>query len=404
MSDDVNNANNDVIKLTEENNELKKNMDKIKVDYSKLKDNLTEERVAIETQLEELKAENERIKESVETNSDHDSIAKYKEFLKRAQNEYKSLETELKKEKEKHKTELDKISLARVQTEEKYGQVVKEREVFKEKERIFMETCDALTRLNNIFKKNAETSEHSEHSEPVIDITGEEELGGSTSTLFSCEKCNYKSSQEKNLKVHMTSDHEDTPLPCDLCEFIGKSMDDYNRHIKQKHAEQNSTSKKKTEDKKEESTRKKTKQNAVVIPCDICNFKSSSAEDFIQHIENKHQSNTTKSTEKPVYECGKCDYKSSGEDQFKKHLELAHKLNVGGRKTQMKSRKLCINWNRGHCLFSDCRYAHEEIEACKFNRRCSRPDCKFWHEAQSGKFPFLDSRQLFPRKTFQSQN
>ena len=82
----------------------------MKVDYSKLKDTLTEERVVIETQMEELKAENERIKERGETNCDHDSIAKYKEFLKRAQNEYESLETEVKKEKEKHKSELGKNS------------------------------------------------------------------------------------------------------------------------------------------------------------------------------------------------------------------------------------------------------------------------------------------------------
>ena len=223
--------------------------------------------------------------------------------------------------------------------------------------------------------------------------------------MFSCDKCDYKSSQEKNLREHNKSDHEESLLPCELCEFIGKSMDDYNRHIKQKHSEQNSTTKNRSEDKNNKSAPKKTKQNGVEIPCDICKFKSTSAEDFIKHIEIKHQSNTTKSREKPVYECGKCDYKSTGEDQFKKHLEVAHKLNVGGRKTQMKSRKLCINWNRGHCLFNtDCRYAHEEIEACKFNRRCSRPDCKFWHEAQSGKFPFLDSRQLFPRTTVRSQN
>ena len=63
MSDDANNTNNDVIKLTEENNQLKKNVKNMKVDYSKLKDTLTEERVVIETQMEELKAENERIKE-----------------------------------------------------------------------------------------------------------------------------------------------------------------------------------------------------------------------------------------------------------------------------------------------------------------------------------------------------
>ena len=255
-----------------------------------------------------------------------------------------------------------------------------------------METCDALTRLNNIFQKNAETSP----SDPVIDITGEEGHGGATSEVFECNKCEYKTSQKKNLTKHKKSEHEESILPCEICEFVGKSMVEYNNHVKEKHAEQNNVPKKNNQtnigNSNTNNTAKTTKKNYVEIPCDICSFKSESAEDFIKHIETKHQQKSKEVKEKPKYNCDKCDYEGNGEEHFKKHLEVAHKLSVWRTQEvqQKKFRKLCLNWNRGHCLFdSKCRYVHEEIEACKFNRRCSRPDCTYWHESQTGKFPFF---------------
>ena len=83
-----------------------------------------------------------------------------------------------------------------------------------------------------------------------------------------------------------------------------------------------------TKDKAKEASKNK-KQDNVEIQCDICNFKSSFAKDFIKHIETKHQNKTNKESVKPQYNCDKCDYKGTGEQQVKKHLEVAHKLNVG---------------------------------------------------------------------------
>ena len=248
-----------------------------------------------------------------------------------------------------------------METEEKYSQILKEKELLKEKERIFVETCDALTRLNNITNQNGDAR----RSETVIDITGEEDRGGSTSNVLSCNKCGYKTSQARNLSEHNKSEHEVSLIPCDLCDYVGKSTTDYSNHVGDKHGEQNETAnnnvhknntcgKEKEKDKKEKNDNneaKKKKQNNVEIPCDLCNFKSKSADDFIKHIESKHQNKADTSTEKPCYECGRCDYKGTSEDHFKKHLETAHKLNVVGRRpsNENKSRKLCINWNRGHC-------------------------------------------------------
>ena len=122
-------------KLREENEDVKKSLASMKKDYSKLKDALTEERTALETQMEDLKAENLGLKNNSENEGesrcDHETIDKYKEFLSRAQAEYKSVENERKKENEKHKAELENLSLKRIETEEKYGQVLKERELVK---------------------------------------------------------------------------------------------------------------------------------------------------------------------------------------------------------------------------------------------------------------------------------
>ena len=252
------------------------------------------------------------------------------------------------------------------------------------------------------------------HSEPVIDITGEEEIGGSTSSILSCDKCDYKTSQSKNLKDHKKLKHEVSLIPCEVCEYVGKSSNDYNRHVKDKHAERNPRSSDDSTSKNKENVKKSSdnsKQNYVEIPCDLCKFKSTSAEDFIKHIENKHQEKPENSS---AYDCDKCDFKGKGEDQFKKHLGTAHNLNVGGWKTPQHNRssRPCINWNRGQCGYdeSKCRYDHVEIIRCLFKERCSRSDCRFWHERSSGKFPFLDYHNrhngpnIHPRRAFHHRN
>jgi hypothetical protein len=129
-----------------------------------------------------------------------------------------------------------------------------------------------------------------------------------------------------------------------------------------------------------------------MIPCDMCSFTSVSADDYIKHIETKHQK---KSVDEKEYACGRCDYKGRLEAQFKTHLEVAHNLNVGGFTKvsySKNSKNPCLNWNRGNCNFDNCKFEQKEIPACRFNNRCSRVDCTFWHEEYTGKFPFLAYR------------
>ena len=183
-------------------------------------------------------------------------------------------------------------------------------------------------------------------------------------------------------------------------EYVAKSIFDYDKHAKTKHDDRTKSSK--PTNKKNTSN---PKEAGVKIPCDLCEFTSTSADDFINHIETMHQKNV-KDSKQTQYKCGKCDFKANEEVNFKKHLELAHKLNVGGWKTvNRQSDKLCIyNYDL------DCKFEHREITACLFKERCSRPDCKYWHEAQTGKYPFLDHHHrkhstILPRRMpFQRRN
>ena len=207
---------------------------------------------------------------------------------------------------------VNNLSLNRLETEEKYGQVVEERELFKEKEKVFMETFDAFTRLNKIIKDKV----YPKLRDPVIDIPGEDHLGGSPSSVM-CDKCNYKTSIIFNLSEHK---HTDNQIPCELCKYSGKNIEDYQRHVEMKHAAKNGKSSKKEQLKKSVNN---PKNNNVKIPCDLCEFTSISAEDFIKHIETNHQEKINSGNEMPSYECDKCDYMGTGEFHFKKHLEAA---------------------------------------------------------------------------------
>ena len=215
--------NSDLKKLKDENAVLKQNLEEKTIENSKLSD----ENVSLKLHLERLQCDVTKLKDSLDNPEPADGVEevnKYKEFFKRAQVEYKVLESEMKKLKETHKVEVNVLMQKRLVTEEKYGQVIKERELFKEKERIFMETCDALTRLNDLMKKKDDN-----RREVPIDITGEDAAGGSSSRVFTCDKCDYKESLSQNLSDHKNAKHEAVKIPCELCDFVGKTSNEYKK-------------------------------------------------------------------------------------------------------------------------------------------------------------------------------
>ena len=144
----------------------------------------------------------------------------------------------------------------------------------------------------------------------------------------------------------------------------------------------------KEQEKVKETLKKETKSKCayVAIPCDLCSFKCKTASDYMKHIEEHGKS-------KPV-SCNMCDFSTKSADILKKHVEKTHMTKVAEKVKNIQKSGYCVYWNRGHCNFdvNKCRYEHKDIPPCKFQERCKKPDCKFFHEYSLGRFPFLGSR------------
>ena len=99
-----------------------------------------------------------------------------------------------------------------------------------------------LDDLKNKAKNNGKTNEDEPSKDSttaqttVIDVTGEEARGGTSSTIFSCEQCSYKSPIKDRLTQHFNAKHEDITIPCEVCEYSGEP-EKFVKHMKEKHEE-----------------------------------------------------------------------------------------------------------------------------------------------------------------------
>ena len=50
-----------------------------------------------------------------------------------------------------------------------------------------------------------------------------------------------------------------------------------------------------------------------------------------------------------------------------------------------------MHWNKGYCKFGEkqCRYVHINLPECRYKENCLRLSCKFYHERETQKYPFL---------------
>ena len=393
-------------KLRKECNDLKKDVES--------KDNLISN---LTTENSELGKEIGEIKAGKSVNEENSSeISKYKEFLKRTQSQCKELENKLKKAEDKHKAEMNQLSAQKQATEEKYGVIVREKKLFEEKERILFNTFKSMKQLSELKEKvevNKSVKETNETGTDIqtVDITGEESNGGTSSLIIKCEKCNYKSTMKDRMKQHVIAKHEALNITCDHCEFVGNA-ENYLNHMKNTHSDSRSEfvaeQTRKDKGKQSYSKNAKAKNSNVVIPCDICSFVGKTALDYIKHIEehNREKADNT-------LPCELCDYKAKSASTFKEHIEAVHGIKVNGtskkdsfrtvdRKNHIKKKGFCVYWNRGHCNFDDrtCFYEHKNIPACRFQDRCYKSGCKFYHDVV-GKFPFLELSK-FSRNQYQN--
>ena len=182
--------------------------------------------------------------------------------------------------------------------------------------------------------------------------------------------------------------------------------------MKRNHSNGEDVSNRSDKGKKSLNKNAKAKNTNVTIPCDVCSFVGKTAAEYMKHIEDHN-----KEKAESILPCELCDYKARSAQSFKLHIETAHGIKVkdainkdaqkpdeefrfaksGGRKVKLG---LCVFWNQGFCKYDalNCRFEHKNISPCRYQERCNKPDCKFYHDASLGKFLFLGSRT----RTFQS--
>ena len=165
----------------------------------------------------------------------------------------------------------------------------------------------------------------------IVGITEEDDIGGTSSTIFSCKDCNYKTSVRQSLDSHVKAKHKKTrkesknsykshkntsTIPCDLCKYVASDLDDFKHHA--------------DEHKKDTSNE-----------CDQCDFVTSSKETLNKHIERKH-----------YLSCKFCDYTCQVRNDLHNHIKKHHQ------------NKECRYFQENRCNFKDnCRFKHSDKEA-----------------------------------------
>ena len=144
-----------------------------------------------------------------EFENNSDELKKCKEFLKITQNHCKDLENQLKASKENVAIDAE-LKKKNMELQETVGVLVKEKKKLEDKERILLDTFDTLKKLdvkNNNEKDTISKNFRELPSESVIDITGEEENGGTSSKILKCNKCSFKATVESRLNQHKRDKH-----------------------------------------------------------------------------------------------------------------------------------------------------------------------------------------------------
>ena len=230
------------------------------------------------------------------------------------------------------------------------------------------------------------------------------------------EFCNYRSTTERSLEQHIHDKHKGSKnsnktskngsnIPCDVCNHVSKSATDHKKHADEKHSEFQKDSKKcqNCDDlfQKEEELKKheieKHGNKMLMIPCDECTYVAKNTEDFLRHV--KHH------TSERRFQCEVCNKITNSIEELRQHIKRAHNDEKTNRehlnlkhnqdngfnsKKDISLNRICMFWNRGFCRFEDsrCRYVHMNLPPCRFQEKCFRLDCKYFHEKETKKFPF----------------
>ena len=308
------------------------------------------------------------------------------------------------------KKEIKEILSQELEADNRYKDLVNEREQFREKERILLNTFD-------LWKSKFDQEESSTNKE---------------TRNYECSKCVYEGVTQSDLRQHEKDNHSHKEFKCEECGHIVLSEKDLDGHMDAYHDSvaddnadvqiiyicDNCDEEYKTNGALQEHMKDIHSQNEIDLSCDKCEYKGKSQGDLESHRKSNHFYFR--------YFCCVCDFVTLNKDLLRTHkMELhgagmnqlkrekvlpppkcnlkdaSHTSSCCDRKLgtkkpviftheQRESNGICTDWNKGNCKDSDlCRFSHKEMEACRYAEFCSRTNCRYWHDIP-GKFPFLD--------------
>ena len=157
------------------------------------------------------------------------------------------------------------------------------------------------------------------------------------------------------------------------------------------------------------------------IPCDVCFFTATNINQFKIHVNQVHL-NKVKGVQKEnnsrmLKQCGQCAFNATDMKQIDRHVKDVHMERTPDATRQtfthnsgmFRKQGTCRYWKYGNCKFSayNCRFEHlADNKRCKYQEKCYRIDCRFYHDNEQQRFPFLgaqNSPQAF-NKIYNYQN
>ena len=296
----------------------------------------------------ELVAEGKRLLEINEIVSQKN--ANISEDLARMKLIHKNFQTEVEKNKERLREEINNIKTKKLEVEDRYDRILREREQMKVKEKTLLKIFDVLD-VDQILQEkesgNGFKCSICKHTEKTLSElkkhVQDKHFSGETSE-YCCDECNYEATTKKELNNHKLSVHEAEKISflCTECDFQCEEENKLDDHQAVKHNIGNSfqcdkckfvanTEKKLGEHSKKnhktvnvdilQGTQEKRKQSKFT--CDECGFIGRSINNLNGHKASKHEGVNPgqKSKMDTVYTCAGCNFKGTSKKELNDHKE-----------------------------------------------------------------------------------
>ena len=158
-----------------------------------------------------------------------------------------------------------------------------------------------------------------------------------------CEKCKFKTTSKRNLRVHMKLVHDFKFFSCNICGTKAKTKENLKRHVFNKHKVDITTESEmnlKMHKKEIHSSELKQISKGPLISnfsCNICKSKFKSKPGLARHKTTRHVKNTDQTKEKTKgpkrlvdkFTCTHCSSKFTTTVTLKKHIENKHSKSEG---------------------------------------------------------------------------